>query len=69
MTPAMLAPPASPSAAPTRRRFTAAGYYAMGEAGILTEDDRVELLDGELGRVVILPFCAKWTLLAAQYGA
>ena len=48
MTPAMLAPPAAPSSAPTRRRFTVAEYYAMGEAGILTEDDRVELLDGEL---------------------
>ena len=48
MTPATLAPPAAPSAAPTRRRFTVAEYYAMGEAGILTEDDRVELLEGEL---------------------
>ena len=48
MTPATLAPPAAPSAAPTRRRFTVAEYYAMGDAGILTEDDRVELLDGEL---------------------
>ena len=28
------------------RRFTVAEYYAMAEAGILTEDDRVELLDG-----------------------
>ena len=34
-----------------RRRFTAAEYCAMGEAGILTEDDRVELLDGELIRM------------------
>ena len=25
------------------RRFTVAEYYAMAEAGILTEDDRVEL--------------------------
>ena len=28
------------------RRFTLAEYYAMAEAGILTEDDRVELIDG-----------------------
>ena len=28
------------------RRFTVAEYYAMVEAGILTEDDRVELIDG-----------------------
>ena len=31
---------------PQLRRFTVAEYYAMAEAGILTEDDRVELLDG-----------------------
>ena len=30
------------------RRFNVDEYYAMGEAGILTEDDRVELLDGEI---------------------
>ena len=28
------------------RRFTVEEYYAMAEAGILTEDDRVELIDG-----------------------
>lgn len=28
------------------RRFTVDEYYAMAEAGILTRDDRVELLDG-----------------------
>ena len=31
-----------------RRRFTVAQYHQMGQAGILTEDDRVELLDGEI---------------------
>src|SRR5438105_616378 len=30
------------------RRFTVDDYYRMGKAGILTEDDRVELLDGEI---------------------
>ena len=31
----------------SRRRFTADEYQAMGRAGILREDDRVELIDGE----------------------
>ncbi len=32
----------------TRRRFTADEYQQMGRAGILREDDRVELIDGEV---------------------
>ncbi len=31
-----------------RRRFTVEEFHQMARAGILTEDDRVELLDGEL---------------------
>ena len=33
---------------PTRRRFTVGEYYRMAKAGILTEDDRSELIDGEI---------------------
>jgi Uma2 family endonuclease len=41
--------PTSP-AAPThrRRRFTVDEYHRMAEAGILREDERVELLDGDV---------------------
>ncbi len=31
-----------------RRRFTVEDYHRMGEAGILTEDDRVELIGGAI---------------------
>ena len=32
----------------TRRLFTADEFHAMAEAGILHEDDRIELIEGEL---------------------
>ena len=36
------------SAQAMRRAFTTADYHRMAEAGILGEDDRVELIDGEV---------------------
>ena len=32
----------------SRRLFTADEYHKLGDAGVLSEDDRVELIDGEL---------------------
>ena len=38
---------------PRRRLFTVDEYYAMADAGILTRDERVELIDGEI--IVMAP--------------
>ncbi len=39
----------APSTVPlTHHRFTAAEYNRLGEVGIIGEDDRVELIDGEI---------------------
>src|SRR5262245_29286915 len=39
------------AAVPERWRFTVDAFRRLAEAGILTEDDRVELVDGELVRM------------------
>ena len=54
-TPVAAAPPAA--LAPTRRRFTVAEYYAMADAGILSENDRVELLNGD---IIVMPPIGNW---------
>ena len=56
------APPAA--LAPTRRRFTVAEYYAMADAGILSENDRVELLDGA---IVVMPPIGDWHAASVKF--
>ncbi len=38
----------APAAKPAPRRFTVKEYYRMAKAGILNEDNRVELIEGEI---------------------
>ncbi len=42
---------------PTRHRFTVAEYYALADASILSENDRVELLDGD---IIHMPPIGDW---------
>jgi Uma2 family endonuclease len=51
------------TAALPRYRFTVAEYELMGQAGILTEDDRVELIDGEI--IVMSPIGPRHALCVA----
>ena len=58
---AIAAPPAT---VPTRRRFTVAEYYALAEIGILAENDRVELLDGDL---IVMPPIGDWHAASVKF--
>ena len=60
----VIAPPAELT--PTRRRFTVAEYYVMADAGILTENDRVELLDGE---IIVMPPIRDWHAAGVKFFA
>ena len=50
--PATSPAPAQQGPEPKRRLFTVDEYCAMADAGILCEDERVELLDGE---IIVMP--------------
>jgi len=61
-------------AEPVRRhRWTVAAYHRLGETGILTEDDRIELIDGELLEMApigsphadVVDRLAEWLILRA----
>jgi Uma2 family endonuclease len=41
----------------SRRLFTVHEYYQMAQAGILTEDDRVELIEGEIVQMAAIGSC------------
>ncbi len=47
-----------------RRRFTVHDYHRMGEAGILHEDDRVELIDGEVVKMAPIGWQHAWCVNA-----
>ena len=47
MTTQIAAPPIEATQARARRRFTVAEYYAMADAGILTEKDRGRIVGRE----------------------
>ena len=40
-----------------RRKLSVDDFHRMGEAGILGEDDRIELIDGELIETAPIGYC------------
>jgi Uma2 family endonuclease len=49
-------------AAAKKHRFTVEEYHLMGEAGIFGEDDRVELIDGEVLEMSPIGWRHAWTV-------
>jgi Uma2 family endonuclease len=56
---------------PLRRRLTVDDYHRMGDAGIFHEDDRVELVDGELFQMASIgsPHASLVIRLESRFGA
>ena len=48
---------------PIRHRFTVAEYYAMARLGIIPENDRVELLDGD---IIHMPPIGDWHIASVN---
>ena len=48
----------------TRHRFTVEEYHRMGEAGILPEDNRLELIHGDIVMNILLVLIAGHVLAA-----
>lgn len=51
----------------TRRKFDVRDYYRLAEAGILREDDRVELIEGEIVTMVPIGSAHNGTVTALNY--
>ena len=47
----------------TKRRFTVEEYHRMAEVGILTDEDRVELIDGEIVKMTPIGARHAWCVL------
>src|SRR5579859_7215942 len=58
---------AQTSAQVTRRAFSTADYHRMAEVGILGEDDRVELIDGEVR--LTSPYSTAHVAIVLRYNA